>query len=649
MPELGKLNARAAFVPSTLNDEQRTVEVIFGTDTPVRMYDWDMGEFMEIMDFSEGSVRWDRFKNGAPVLDNHNRYEGAKGTLGVVESYRTEDGKGIATLRFSARDEVKGIWQDVRDGILKGISFGYRVYKYMKEEVGEGELPKLRAIDWEPFEISLAPIQADPNAYIREKNQDELHQVEIIDVNLQSERSETVETNKENQENQQERKMPEEAKPAEAKAEEARIAKEAAEKARAEAVATERKRVSEIDSLCRKHKMTDEFKATLIDEGKSVDAARALILDELEKSDETKEIKGQGIRTNVDEADKVRAAMEEGILLRTGYVKEAKHGGDSFRGMSLLRMAEDALVRKGENVRTVSNLELASRAMSSSDFPYILANAVNKSLRAEYDLVERTFQPFCRRVTISDLKQRSVNQLSGLLGNLEAIPEGAEYTADSMTEAKEAYGLTKYGKKVKITDETIINDDLDAFSRIPRAIAYEAGYKQSDLVYGILTGNPTMGDGNSLFDSSNHGNVGTTALISDTTLKEAIKLMRKQTGLNNKFINVSPRYLIVGPNNEADAIKWMTNNHYPATVANKNIYQGAMDVIVDPRITDDKWFISAAPTNIDTIEYAFLDGEGDFTTENKMNFDTDSMEIKIRMFFATKAIDWRGLFYNQGS
>jgi len=648
MPKLGELQARAAFVPSTVNEEERTVEVVFGTDTPVRMYDWDMGEFMEIMDFSEGSVRWDRFDNGAPLLDNHNRYEGAKGVLGKVDEYRTEDGKGIAKLRFSNREDVKGIWQDVRDGILSGISFGYRVYKYMKEEVGEGEIPKLRAIDWEPFEISLAPIQADPNAFIR-KNSEELHQVEIIDVNLQSERSEK--TAKTNKENQQTTKMPEvneaEAKEQERKAQEA--AKKAAEKARAEAVETEKKRSLEISSLCRKHGMDDEFKTNLIENDKTVDEARALILDELEKNDPAQEVKGQGVRTGVDEADKVRAAMEEGILLRTGYVKEAKQGGDSFRGMSLIRMAEDALIRKGENVRTSSNLELASRALSSSDFPYILANAVNKSLRAEYDLVERTFQPFCRRTTMSDLKTKSVNQLSGLLGKLEEIPEGAEYKADSMTEAKEEYSLVKYGKKVKITDETIINDDLDAFSRIPRAIAYEAGYKQSDIVYSILSGNPTMGDGNSLFDSASHGNDGTGGAISDTTLKEAIKKMRQQTGLNGKFINVAPRYLIVGPEAEADAIKWMTQSHFPSTVANKNIYQGAMEVIVDPRLTGDNWYVSAAPTNIDTIEYAFLDGEGDFTTENKMNFDTDSMEVKVRMFFAAKAIDWRGLFRNVGS
>jgi hypothetical protein len=639
--KVGELRARAEFSPSTINEEERTVEVVFGTDSPVRMFDWDIGEFMEVMSFDEGHVRWNRFDNGAPVLDNHNRYSGAKGVLGKVESYRTENGKGIANLRFSKREDVSGIWQDVRDGILSGISFGYRVYKYIQEKADDDKIPTLRAIDWEPMEISLAPVQADPNAFIREKNHSEMNEVEIIDLTLQSNRSINTIT-----------PTMEDNKTAEAEAaEKARKAQEAADKARAEAVVAERKRVSEITALSRKHGMDDEFISNAIDKEHAVDAVRAAILEKIEKEDPTNEVKGQGVRTVADEADKVRAAVEEGILLRTGYVKtgEDKHGGADFRGMSLLRMAEDILVRKGENVRTSSSLELASRAMSTSDFPYILANAVNKSLRAEYDLVERTFQPFCRRTTISDLKTKQVTQLSGLLGSLESIPEGAEYTADSMTEAKEAYGLAKYGKKIKITDETIINDDLDAFSRIPRAIAYEAGYKQSDIVYSILTGNPLMGDGVNLFHAASHGNLGTAGAISDTTLKEMYKLMRQQKGLNNKFININPQYLIVGPELEADAIKWMTANHYPATVANENIYKGKLQVIVEPRLTGDDWFVSAAPTNIDTIEYAFLDGEGDFTTENHMNFNNDSMEVKIRMFFAAKAIDHRGLFKNAGS
>ena len=157
-----------------------------------------------------------------------------------------------------------------------------------------------------------------------------------------------------------------------------------------------------------------------------------------------------------------------------------------------------------------------------------------------------------------------------------------------------------------------------------------------------------MNDGTALFHA-NHGNLGTTGVISATTLKEMRKLMRQQTGLNGKFINVKPSYLIVGPEQEELAIQFMNENFYPATVGTTNTFKGSMEVIVEPRILGDKWYAASMPSNVDTIEYAFLEGEGEFYTETKQGFDIDGMEVKVRMFFAAKAIDHRGLFYNQGS
>jgi hypothetical protein len=76
-------------------------------------------------------------------------------------------------------------------------------------------------------------------------------------------------------------------------------------------------------------------------------------------------------------------------------------------------------------------------------------------------------------------------------------------------------------------------------------------------------------------------------------------------------------------------------------------YNQALNVIVEPRIIDSRWFLAAKPGMVDTIEYAFLDGEGELFTEQRIGFDVDGLEIKARMVFGCKAIDYRGLF--QGS
>jgi hypothetical protein len=57
----------------------------------------------------------------------------------------------------------------------------------------------------------------------------------------------------------------------------------------------------------------------------------------------------------------------------------------------------------------------------------------------------------------------------------------------------------------------------------------------------------------------------------------------------------------------------------------------------------------ADPATIDTIEYAYLEGEEGVFTEQRVGFEVDGIEVKGRLDFAAKAIDWRGMYYNPGA
>ena len=74
-----------------------------------------------------------------------------------------------------------------------------------------------------------------------------------------------------------------------------------------------------------------------------------------------------------------------------------------------------------------------------------------------------------------------------------------------------------------------------------------------------------------------------------------------------------------------------------------------MKVITEGRITDNTWYTAARPGAIDTIEYSFLEGEGELFTEQEESFNIDAIKIKARMVFGAKAIDHRGLFKNAGA
>ncbi len=90
----------------------------------------------------------------------------------------------------------------------------------------------------------------------------------------------------------------------------------------------------------------------------------------------------------------------------------------------------------------------------------------------------------------------------------------------------------------------------------------------------------------------------------------------------------------------------------PNGTADVNTYAGRMSIVEEPRLLPASgakpWFLAADPSRIDTVEFAYLEGQEGVYTETRMGFTVDGMEIKARADFAAKAIDWRGLYRNPG-
>lgn len=673
------MQTRAMFDPATLNAEQRTVEVTFATDTPVRMSSWMDGPYDEILSFDPGHVRWDRINSGAPLLDNHDKWRGVGGVLGIVERAWTDDNKkGRAIVRFSKREDVEEVYQDVRDGILKGISVGYRVHKYelTNPERKNDEVPVYRAVDWEPFEISLSPIQADINSAVRSTSA-ELNEVEIVFPNSNhtmkreliiaalKKRGISVSDNITDDDllATLERAMSTEPAPAPAATPtpEPTPAPASEGDAARNAVEAERKRSAEILKAVRSAKLGEEFATELIEGGKTLDQARAAIIERWAENDPNGGTQHQTRATvTADETDKRRAGMEMAIVNRCDPgakgVTEAMKGNE-YRGMTLIRMAEEVLNKAGVKTRGMSPREIATAALgidqsrayhSTSDFPIVLGNTVNRQLRAAYELQPRTFLPFCRRASARDFRNMTKAQISGIVGSFDRIPEGGEYERKTLNEASESYRVDKFGQMIAITWETLINDDLDAFSRVPSAIAAKAAQRQSDIVWGILTSNPNMSDNQPLF-SAPHGNLGTATAIVEAGVNAARAAMRRQTSLEGDFINVQPQFMMVGPDKETEAQKLLQAVIVATRTQDTNVFRGFTDLIVEPRLTGNQWYLAANPSTIDTIEYSFLEGDGELFTEQKTGFEVDGLQIKARMVFGAKAIDWRGLYRNPGA
>lgn len=141
---------------SKIDEEKRTVELSFSSEAEVPRW---LDE-IEVLDHSKGAADLTRLNGGANLLFNHNPGD----PLGVVEEARIDsDRRGRAVVRFGNSARAEEVWKDVKDGILRNVSVGYRIHALeMKEKRDGGETVYL-VTRWEPFEVSIVTIPADPS------------------------------------------------------------------------------------------------------------------------------------------------------------------------------------------------------------------------------------------------------------------------------------------------------------------------------------------------------------------------------------------------------------------------------------------------------------------------------------------------------
>jgi hypothetical protein len=588
--------------------------------------------------------------------------------------------------------------------------------------LNDKEIGMFKATDWEPFEISPCTVPADFNtAFLSAEPTGEMIIVGtpepgVIDalraISPQKEKPAMPETTT------QETGV--DARP---------VNEQALAAAREQAVQAERQRVSEIQSLsatATKHGIDGSVISAFLAKGVSADQARKELFDRLadlggrtvppgpgQKGQEFNPPSEQ-VTFGRDALETRLSCMQAAMLLRADarffLGRHQDHNGNlgeyldgcgpeqqrraeemarDYRNFKLVDMAKEYLQMKGVPVRGLDVTRIAELALqapsrnveffeggaeSTSDFPAILANVANKTLRQGYEAYARTFQPFCRQVTAQDFKP--INRV--LLADapvLQAINEKGEYHRAQLTDNNISYKLGTYGEIVAITRKVIINDDLQAFTRVPALLGVAAARLESDTVWGIITSNPAAiyagdktstalfhanhgnlltGGGSSIDPTANAGNPAGTGPLA--ALAAGRKALRLQKGPQGTPLNITPRFIGVPTALET----YMLQLVYPINIASATAAAVVPDwvrslvPVVEPRLDavaggGTAWYLIADPAYIDTVEYCYLEGQQGVYIETKQGFEIDGVEIKARMDFGAAAIDYRGLQKNAGA
>lgn len=455
------------------------------------------------------------------------------------------------------------------------------------------------------------------------------------------------------------------------------------------AIKDDQRRRNEIRAAVQKAGLQRSFADELCDNHVPLDIARQKIIDKIGEGNQPLGTTTETVvRSTESEDDKFAAAARDGLVQRAfqaaglnrqafGEGRQPAPGAEDFQHLGLRRLAERCVRRMGVNTDRMADKDIAMVALgqpgainryhisrdayhTTGSFPQLLLDAANKTLLAAYDEAEFTWNVWARQAaSVPDFK--NINRIRfSEAPDLEHVVENHEYKEGEMSDAKETYNVEKFGRIFTVTWETVVNDDMDAISRIPAMQGNAARRTQNKKVYEVLTANANMADGNPLFDGSNHGN---NADASDdpsvSTLNTAFTAMRTQTGLDGStIINVQPRFIIVPTALAATTMQLLNSIADPSVGGSAagnanthNIYGPGggrrLTMVEEPQLDGNStsvWYLAADSRQIDTVELSFLQGEESPVLENEWDFDKDCYKYKIRQTFGVKAIDWRGLY-----
>lgn len=603
VPDRENLAATIKKLPTTTDDKNRTVDVVFYSGADVRRVGYDGKPFM--LRFDPAGADLSLLNNGAPVLDSHNDYSGVRGQLGVVvQAWKNGDGGYMATLRFSPTPRVDEIWEDIKHGIVNKLSMGVQILDIEDDIENNLKIAKR----WQPVEISMTPIPADfgtttLSAAQRGKERN------IMAGSVQT----------------------------------------------AGAAGAVSNQIRQIGLACH---LSEGFIDGVIATGASVEKARTVCLNEqaalAEAQPETISHHAELVR---DSGDSMRLGMEEALYSKmTG--KAPAEIGREYMGARLSDMARDLLISRGVRVTTRdagSIFRLSFAGATTSDFPNLLQSTGNRILLQAYQTAPAAIKDVARPSTVPDFRTKYLLRL-GEAPKLLEVPESGEITTGPVVEWKESYAIATYARKFSLTRQALVNDDLAAFGDFFAQFGIAAYNMEANVIVGLLSANSgagaTMSDSNPLFHTDHNNLAASAAAIDVSPLSDARLALRTTTGLDGEtIIAVEPRFILVPAALETAAQRVLAQI-YPTKSDDVNPFgNGQLVLKVEPRldaVSSTRWYLFGEPTLAPVLEYSYLEGQPGPRLETFQGVEVLGLTFRCFEDFGAGAIGWRGAYANDG-
>lgn len=375
----------------------------------------------------------------------------------------------------------------------------------------------------------------------------------------------------------------------------------------------------------------------------------------------------------------IRAEEASVQTLFGGEGRGARRGGKNSAYMA--KLAEAAKLLADVITGRKSSYWL-KEAMTTSDFPILFGDILDRQMLAAYREYPSTWQNYVHRATVRDF--RTVERTPGMLGadqELETVKESSEYPEAKLTEQSPyTYKVAKHGRRVPISWETLINDDLQRLTDIPVRLGRAARRSESRFATKLYV--DANGPHASLYTGGNKNIVTGNPALSIAALQSALQVMAAQVDEQGEPILIEMVELVVPPALEIVAQNILNATQIELSEAGgtsnqkmqvANWMRNRVRLNVDPYLPliansangSTSWFLFANPaSDRPALEMGFLVGHeepeifikapnaqrvggGDINPTDG-DFDTDSVEYKVRHVFGGTRLDPKMTVASQG-
>lgn len=327
------------------------------------------------------------------------------------------------------------------------------------------------------------------------------------------------------------------------------------------------------------------------------------------------------------------------------------------------------------------SMHYLQEAMTTSDFPYLFGDVLDRQLLAAYQETPSSYRNFVKVGRVRDF--REVKRLS-VYGGDQVLPEVKLQQGYPIAKIDEGtpvtFAVAKYGRRIPLAWETMLNDDLNALADIPTR--YGRAARRSEQKFVTQKYVDANGPHASVYTVGNANKVTSNPVLSLAALQTAMTQLANKVDENGEPIFIETVELVVPPALEVTALNILnalqieltekggtsatklTTANWMKTKFRLNV-DAYIPIVASSANGNTSWFLFANPDNgRPAIEMDFLLGHEEPEIFMKSpnatrvgggedvmsgDFDTDSIEYKVRHVFGGSVVDPKMTMGSNGS